>query len=181
MVSEAVVRKVIGVDGAEALIEITGGAWQDYVDEAVTRYHRSTRANVVWDYMVKRSDAALADWDGVRREESHGRPMYVLRDRLLLRPKLHTRDATTRNYSTEAQRNVDRTGLLPQFTYDVISFGYMLDKAEADIELFVVSCPADFWVINLEELANGELNPATPLLPGMEEDLTRVESIRRGV
>jgi hypothetical protein len=180
MVSEAVVRKIIGVEGAEALINITDGAWQDYVNENVTRFHRSTRANVVWDYMAKRSDAMLSSWVGVERVESQGRPMYVLRDKVLLRPKLHTRDATTRNYPTKTQREVDETGLFPQFNYDVISFGYTLDRAEAGIESFIISCPSNSWLINLQELANGELSPVAPFVTGMEEDLTSLESIQRG-
>lgn len=177
MVSEAVVRRVIGVEGAEALVEITEGAWQDYVDEGLTRYHRSTRANVVWDYMAKRSDDVLVPMDGVVRIERHGRPMYVLRDRLLLRPKLHT-DMTTRNYPTAAQLAAQASGLFPEHDYKIISFGYQLDRAEAGVEQYLVTSPADPWVINLDELAAGELNPVTNLIPGMEEDLTAVEPIR---
>ncbi len=179
MLSEAVVRRIIGVDGAEALIEITEGAWQDYVDEGVTRYHRSTRANVVWDYMAKRSDALLADMDGVRRVVRYDRPMYVLRERVMLRPKLHTRDTTTRNYPTPAQIKSQESGLFPECDYKVISFGYQLDRAEAGIERYVVTSPTDPWIINVQELADGDITPATPLLTGMEEDLSVIEPIRR--
>lgn len=178
ILSEAVVRRVIGAEGAEALIKITADAWKDYVDEGVTRYHRSTRANVVWDYMAKRGDDTLPDMDGVQKMERHSRPLYVLRERLVLRPKMH-RETATRNYPTPAQLAVQRLGKLPEFEdYPVISFGYQLDSAEAGIEDFLVTSPADPWLINLEELANGELNPVLPMLPWMKEDLDAIEPIR---
>lgn len=178
MLSEAVVRRIIGVEGAEALLGITEAAWQDYVDEGVTRFHRSTRANIVWDYMVKRSDALLAEMDGVRRVMRQERPMYVLRDRVVLRPKLHTRDATTRNFPTPAQAEAQKYGLFAELEYSVISFGYQLDRAEAGIERFLVTSPSDPWIINVQELADGGISPATPLLAGMEEDLSVIQPIR---
>lgn len=179
MLSEAVVRRIVGTEGAEALVGITEGAWQDYIDEGVTRLHRSTRANVVWDYMAKRSDALLAGMDGVRRVVRHDRPMYVLRDRVVLRPKLHTRDTITRNFPTPAQIGTRKAGLFPEYDYNVISFGYQLDAAEAGIERHVITSPTDPWVINLQELADGDISPATLLLSGMEEDLAVIQPIRR--
>lgn len=178
MVSEAVVRRVVGTEGAEALMAITGGAWQDYENEGVPRFHRSTRANIVWDYMAKRSNQLLAGMDGVRRVDRHDRPMYVLRERLIIRPKLHTRETATRNYPTAAQVGAQETGLFPEHDYSVISFGYQLDAAEAGIERYVITSPADSWVVNVQELADGVTNPVTSLLPGMEEDLTAIEPIR---
>lgn len=178
MPSEAVVRRIIGVEGAEALLGITEGAWQDYVDEGITRFHRSTRANVVWDYMVKRSDALLAEMEGVFRVLRQDRPMYVLRDRVLLRPKLHTREATTRNFPTPAQTAAQKSGLFTEFDYSVISFGYQLDRAEAGIERYLVTSPSDPWIINVQELADGDISPVIPLLSGMEEDLSVIEPIR---
>ncbi len=178
MLSEAVVRRVIGVEGAEALVKITSDAWQDYVDEGVTRYHRTTRANDVWDHMAKRGDDTLPEMDGVRKTERHGRPLYVLRERLVLRPKMHG-ESGTRNYPTSAQLAVQRLGKLPEFEdFPVISYGYQLDRAEAGIEGFVVTSPTDRWIINLEELAAGDLNPVIQMFPGMEEDLDAIEPIR---
>jgi hypothetical protein len=179
VISEAAVRRVIGVEGAQTLIDIVGGAWQDYVNEGISRYHRSTRANVVWDYMAKRSDAELAAMDGVERVELSGRPLYSLRNRLLLRPKFHMGGAT-QNVPTRRQRSAAVDGLLPEFGLDLVSFGYQLDRAEAGISDFVVSAPSETWIINLEELASGELAPVTQLLPGMEgEDLESLEPIRK--
>lgn len=179
VVSEAVVRRVIGVEGAQALISIVEGAWQDYLNEDISRYHRSTRANIVWDYMARRSDDVLGEMDGVERVERHERPLYVLRERLLLRPKLHTQDSTTRNYATRAQRGAARTGLFPEYDYDVISFGYRLDRAEAGIDTLPITSPAEAWVIDAQDLADGNLEPATPLITGIEEDLSGIEPIRR--
>lgn len=177
MLSEAVVHRVIGVEGAEALINITKGAWEDYTDEGIARYHRSTRANVVWDYMAKRSEDVLAPMDGVKQIERYQRPLFVLRDRLVLRPKLHT-ESSTRNYPTDSRVAAQRLGQFPELFYNVVSFGYQLDRAEAGISDFLVTAPAAQWVINLEELANGELNPVIQMLPGLDEDLDTIVPIR---
>lgn len=174
------VRQVIGVEGAEALVDITRGAWQDYVDEGRARFHRSTRANIVWDYMVKRADALLADMVGVVRVERQERPLYVLRELVMIRPKLHTRDATTRNYPTRAQANVQATGLFQGLNYPNVVFGYKLDGAEAGIDQYVVTSPTDNWIIDLEELAAGELRPVSDMLdmPDLDAAWRNVEGIR---
>lgn len=179
MVSEAIVRHVIGVEGAEALISIINGAWQAYANEDITRFHRSTRAAVVWDYMAKRSDEILTEMDGVARTVRLDRPMYVLRDRIMLRLKMHSRDSTTRNYPTGAQREAMLSGTFPEYDYQIVSFGYRLDTAEAGIQDYVVTSPSDAWIINAEEVADGELSPVRSMLPGMDEDLTGIEPIRR--
>jgi hypothetical protein len=179
MVSEAAVRRVIGVEGAEILVNIIEGAWGDYVAEGVTRYHRSTRANVVWDYMAKRCDDMLPEMEGVHRTERHGRPLFVLRERFIVRPKMHT-DANTRNNPTVAQIAVQTLGHFPDLSHAVVSFGYELDKAGAGISDYIVTSPVAPWVINLEELATGQLNPVTPMLPGFEEeDLDAIVPIHR--
>jgi len=116
---------------------------------------------------------------GVRRVARYDRPMYVLRERVMLRPKLHTRDTMTRNYPTPAQMKSQESGLFPEYDYKVISFGYQLDRAEAGIERYVITSPTDSWIVNLQELADGNMAPATPLLTGMEEDLSVLEPIRR--
>lgn len=182
MVSEAMVRQIVGVDGANALIQITEGAWQDYIDEGRIRFHRSTRAHVVWDYMVQRSDALLAGMEGVERIERQTRPPYVLRDSIAIRPKLHTRDATTRNYPTRAQQNVEATGLFPDTRFQNVTFGYRLDAAEAGIEQCVITSPADSWLIDLRELASGELRPVAGMLdmPDVDAPWRNIPGIRFG-
>lgn len=180
MTSEAMVRQIIGVEGAQVLIDITRGAWQDHLDEQRQRFHRSTRAHVVWDYMVQRADASLAGMEGVERVERQERPLYILRDLIAIRPKLHTRDARTRNYPTRAQTGVEQTGMYPELNYQNVTFGYQLDRAEADVESCVVTSPTDSWIINLEELAAGELRPVTGLLdmPDLDQAWRNVQSIR---
>lgn len=180
MISEAMVRQIIGVEGAQVLIEIVRGGWQDHLNEGRPRFHRSTRAHVVWDYMVQRADESLAGMDGVRRIERQDRPLYILRDLIMVRPKLHTRDMRTRNYPTTAQSDVERTGLYPEIDCQNVTFGYKLDRAEAGVEACVVTSPSDSWVINLEELAAGELRPVTGLLdmPELDQTWVNVPSIR---
>lgn len=183
MVSEAMVRHVVGIEGAKAMIEIVEGAWQDLLAEPIHRYHRATRAHIVWDYMVQRSDDLLAAMEGVERVERLTRPIYVLRDLIAVRPKLHTRDATTRNYPTRSQRVVQATGMFPDSRYQNVTFGYRLDAAEAGIEQYLITSPADAWVIDLEELAAGELRPVARMfdMPDIEMDWGSVPSIRFGM
>lgn len=180
MISEAMVRQIIGLEGAQALIDITRGAWQDYVDEGRTRFHRSTRANIVWDYMVQRADALLANMEGVVRVERQERPLYVLRQLVMIRPKLHTRETTTRNYPTRAQTGVQATGLFPGHDYPNVMFGYKLDLAEAGIQQCVVTSPTDSWIIDLEELAAGELRSVADMfdMPDLDVSWRDVEGIR---
>lgn len=181
MVNEAMVRQIVGTEGANVLVGIVRGAWQDYLDEGRARFHRSTRANVVWDHMVLRSEAALVGMDGVQRVERQERPMYVLRDRVVIRPKLHTRESRTRNYPTKAQEDLEETGLYEGLDYQNLTFGYQLDRAEADVESCVITSPTDPWIINLEELAAGELRPVSGMLdmPDLDRSWRGVQPIRR--
>jgi hypothetical protein len=174
------VRQVVGVQGAQALVDVTRGAWQDYIDEDRQRFHRATRAHIVWDYMVQRADAVLADMEGVARIKRHERPLYVLRQLIMIRPKLHTRETATRNYPTKAQLNVQATGLFPDHEDPNVMFGYKLDAAEAGIQQYVLTSPTDPWVIDLEELAAGELRPIAYMLdmPGLDAAWRNVEGIR---
>lgn len=164
MTSEAMVRHIVGAQGAQVLMEIVQGAWQDHVDENQHRFHRSTRAAVVWDYMVKRCEARLSRMDGVARVERYDRPIYVLRESFMLRPKMHDRESLTRNYPTTAQQHVVTTGLFQGYEYPNVVFGYKLDAAEAGVEQCVITSPSDSWVINLADLALGDLSPVKPML-----------------
>lgn len=180
MLNEAMVRQIIGTEGAEALIECTRQAWQDFLDEGRARFHRTTRAAVVWDHMVLRCDAMLPEMDGVARIERHERPLYVLRDALMIRPKMHSRESTTRNYPTEAQVGLGQDGLFDGIPYPNVAFGYRLDAAEAGIEQYLATSPSDSWIIDLSELAAGELRPATGMfeMPDLDVGWTHIPSIR---
>lgn len=183
MTSEAMVRHLIGVEGAGVMLEVVKGAWQDYVNEERERYHRSTRAAILWDYMAGRSEAALLDMDGVAKLERNERPLFLIRNSFTMRPKMHDRQSLTRNYPTEAQRNLSQSGMLPEYEYSHVTFGYKLDAAEADLEQILITSPSDDddWVIDLQELANGELRPIQPMF-GATDDSHRwrnIEPIRR--
>jgi hypothetical protein len=162
------------------LIDIVQGAWQDYLAEKQFRFHRSTRAMVVWDYMVKRSDSELCGADGVIRIERHERPLYVLRDLFMLRPKMHDRESLTRNYPTKAQRGVVASGLFPGEAVPNVAFGYKLDAAEAGIEQCCITSPSDSWVLDLDDLAAGNLAPSKPMLamPDYDRPWNEVAPIR---
>lgn len=167
MLDEAQARQIIGQAGAAVLVDVIEGAWQDHVDEGKPR-HSTTRANVVWDYMVKRADADLAPMEGVTRVERYRRPVYVLRDRMLLRFKMHSHDFTTVNVSTRRQRDAEQTGLFDDLAFPHITCGYVLDRAEAGITAVVAVRRVQGvveWVVDLRELASGEMQPATPIIP----------------
>ncbi len=164
MLSEAVARKIIGVQGAEVILSIIDGAWSDHIAEGRLR-KPWTRASIVWDYMESRAEEAFAGADGVRQVTREQRSMFVLRDRFLLRFKKHTRELQTRNYRTPAQQRVAVQGSFDDFpALPAISCGYVLDQAEAGIESFVVVNRIDGWSIDLRELAAGEMRPTTQLL-----------------
>ncbi|MFC6015537.1 hypothetical protein ACFP2T_04915 [Plantactinospora solaniradicis] len=171
MLSEAEARKIVGVDGAEKLIEVVEGAWQDHLDEGQRRGIRA-RAAVVWEYMIRRADDALVEgMEGVRRAELTGSAGYVLRERMLLRFKKHSRALLSRNYPTRIQVRLDRQGFLdgmPQLAH--VTCGYVLDRVEASIEKVVlvrkVAGQVE-WAIDLRELAAGVLAPVAPILPSL--------------
>lgn len=180
MLSEAMVRHIVGVEGAQVLIDITHGAWEDYVSEGRPRFHRSTRAAILWDYMVARADADLCDLEGVRRDERHDRPLYVLRESVMMRPKMHDRQLLTRNYPTRAQRHVRRSGYFPELDLPNVVFGYKLDAAEAGVEQCVITSPADEWIIDLDDLAAGNTAPTQTLIemPDLDAPWRALDSIR---
>ncbi len=179
MLDEAVARKIIGVQGAKVILSIIEGAWDEHVAEGRLR-RPSTRASIVWDYMEARALEAFEHALGVRQVSRHQRAMFVLQERFVLRFKKHTRELQTHNYPTPSQRQVSSHGSFPELPeLPTVSCGYILDRAEAGIEKFVVANHIDAWSIDLPELAAGELRPVTPLLDYADysEDLDLIESI----
>lgn len=168
--SEAEVRQIIGPTGAETLIGIIAGAWQDYVAEGRRRMRR-TRAGIVWEHMIEHADRdLLGGFDGVRRVDLPDSAAYVLRERILLRFKKHDRRLRTSNIPTRVQRALARQGHfdgMPDLAH--VTCGYVLDAAEAGIEKFVVVRPVrgDKWSIDLRELASGVVAPLQPIIPGI--------------
>lgn len=167
MLDEAQARQIIGQDGAAVLVDVIEGGWKDHVQEGVPR-HSTTRANVVWDYMVKRADVDLAAMEGVTRVERYGRPVYVLRDLLMLRFKLLHNDLGASNVSTRRVREAEQHGMFDDLALPHLTCGYVLDRAEAGITSVLavrhVQGAVD-WAIDLRELATGEMQPATPIIP----------------
>lgn len=183
--SEAEVRQIIGPDGARTLIDIISGGWQAYLDEGRVR-RRRTRAGIVWEAMIDLADRDLVtQFDGVRKVELPDSAAYVLRDRILLRFKKHDQKLRTTNVKTAVQRALARQGYLddmPDLAH--VTCGYVLDKAEAGIEKWIIVRSVGRrteWVIDLTELAAGTLAPTQPLLPGFEaaEEIAPLPSIRR--
>ncbi len=179
MVTEGVVRKAVGVEGAQLLVDIIEGAWQDHLDEGRLRT-RWTRASIVWDAMVSRADASLSPWDGVTRVVRLERPMYVLSDRVLLRFKKHSRELQTHNYPTPSQRALARQGYFAELAWPTVTCGYVLDTADAGIESLVIANNLEAWSIDLRDLAAGNLTPATSILDldDYREDINLIPSIR---
>ena len=184
MVTEAEARKIIGKDGAQTLVEIIEGAWQDHVDED-RRRSPSTRASIVWDYMTQRADGDLVDgFEGVDRIERHERPLYVLQNRLILGFKKHTGEMLTRNYPTASQQALNEQGAFDGLPWPHVSCGYVLDKADAGIDQLLVVRRVGKkveWFIPLRELADGVIEPLAPILwgPTAGDSLAELPSIRK--
>lgn len=182
MISEAAARKIIGPEGASVLIDVVEGAWAEHIAER-RRRTRSTRANVLWDYMGDLADELLAPMEGVQRVEHLERPYYILRNRVLLRFKKHSKDWATSNYPTSRQKKARAEGMFEEYSADLVTCGYILDEAEAGIQKVVAARHVENelqWGIPLQELADGQLQPITALLPTFEdEDISALEGIRR--
>ncbi len=182
VLSEAMARKIIGGEGAEVLIEIVQAAWQQELDQQRPR-HRSTRAANVWNNMVDLADEHLVAMEGVERMEFYTRPSYVLRDRMLLVLKKHSREWATAAYQTPRQASALQAGLFDEHPAAIVTCGYVLDRAEAGIEKIIAVRHVDNaleWAIDLPELAAGQLLPVADIFDGTEtEDLNAVRSIRR--
>lgn len=162
---EAAVRHVIGPDGASALIGIIQGAWDDAIAQDGQWLHTTTRANVMWDLMARRAETVLGEADGVEIcIPSSGRPFYILRDAFAMRLKMHDQNGMTRNYPTKTQQELRQSSLLPDCDLPVIDAGYRLDPAGAEVEQCLVTCPADEWIIDLDDLASGQIAPASPII-----------------
>ena len=185
MVTEAQARQIIGVEGANVLADIITGAWRDHLAEGRPRGQRA-RADIVWEYMTARADEKLATMEGVSRTERYNSPLYVLRERMILRFKKHNQDFETRNYKTAEQKALDSQGHfdgLPDLPH--VSCGYVLDAADADIDRLVVVRRVRGsveWFIDLNDLARGNVEPATPIIPDFPtvtgDDIAPLPSIR---
>lgn len=180
MLNEAMIRHVVGPEGARALIGVVEGAWEDYLMEGKLRYHRSTRANILWDYMAQRSVDVFADAEGVECVPREDRPIFVLRGLFAMRPKMHDRAGLTRNYPTSSQLTLAETGMLGNMSMPQATFGYILDAAEAGVEQCVIASPLDDWIIDLHDLAAGDVTPVKAMfdLPDLDRQWTRVDPIR---
>jgi hypothetical protein len=168
---ESQARELFAGDRAEALVEVIEGGWADMTEDG-TPWRKTTRANVVHDHTVRRADAVLLGFDGVRRIERHRIPMYVFDDRAVVRFKKHDGGLLTRNVLTRHQRDLAVQGVFPGIPSAAVHLcaGYRLDEAEADISDVVltksVTRTKNDWVIDLRELAAGEMTPlASPLFP----------------
>lgn len=172
MCTEAKTRKAVGVEGAQRLVSVVEGAWEDFVAEGRPR-HRRTRANIVWENMVARADQEIAPLQHVQRVVIHETPWYVFNQRCALRLKLHTARLLTRNVGTNHQKGIAEQESLPGLPPSCrLSCGYTLDKAEAGIDRIVVTKRVRdelIWCIDVRSLAAGELEPVAPVIPGTDE------------
>jgi hypothetical protein len=167
---EAAVRHILGPDGASALIDVIQGAWDDAIRRDGHWYHPSTRAADVWDAMARRGDVVFGQAEGVEiRMPSSNRPFYIMRDTFAVRLKMHDENGMTRNYPTKAQQELRQSSLLPDFDLPVVDAGYQLDPTGAEVRQCLITCPADEWIIDLDDLAAGQIAFINPIIefPGM--------------
>lgn len=165
---EAEARRILS-PSAQGMVGVVEKGWADMVAEGRPRSRRA-RAGIVYDYMVAAADSTLVGRAGVRRIERQGISMYVFDERLVVRFKKHDREFRTTNVRTRHQMDLANQVGIPGLPPDVVNVtcGYALDIAEASIEKIVVAKHIQFrreWVIDLRELATGQLTPTTPVLP----------------
>ncbi len=171
---EAQARFILAGERADRLVEVVRSAWKSHIAEKRVRSDR-TRANIVWDYMVENADTLIEPLPGVERRivrylPGPDWPLYIFDGHLGVRFKKHTGNAlTTANHQSAQQDRVAAQGQLDGvFTGTIVSCGYKLDLAQADIERVVVTKWINDlreWYIDLEELAAGMTQPAAPVLP----------------
>lgn len=92
-------------------------------------------------------------------------------DRLALRLKKLDRELLTRNVVTNHQQTLAVQGTLDGIHAPcLVSAGYVLDEAQADIERIVVVRRVrgirEWWIDLREMAAGGGVEPITPILPG---------------
>lgn len=184
MCSESEARRIIGPDGAEQLVDIVIGGWDQY--RADGRPRRSTpRANVVWDNMMDLAESSFAARDDVEVVPNHQSQGFILKGRLLLRFKKIDRNWRPRNVQTKTQIRLAETGHFDGMPEDLVALtcGYQLDPTESEIQhvrvLRMVKNSLE-WSIDLKELAAGVLAPAAPIFgdPGTGTVLPKLPSIR---
>jgi hypothetical protein len=124
--------------------------------------------------------------EGVRVAEVRGQtPVFVLRERIVLRFKMHDRDMLTKNLRTRAQAHLSITGSFDEIpALATVSCGYILDSAEAGIQHVVAVRTVEddvAWCIDLRELARGVLAPESPILDPLDVGgpMPPLPSIRR--
>lgn len=165
---EAEARRILS-PSAQELVGVVEKGWANMVAEGRPRSRRA-RAGIVYDYMIAEANSTLVGRAGVRRIERQGISMYVFDKRLVVRFKMHNRKFRTANVPTRHQMELANQVGIPGLPSDVVNVtcGYTLDIAEASIEKVVVVKHIRFrrdWVIDLRELATGQLLPTTPALP----------------
>lgn len=169
MCTEEEARHIIGAEGAAALVEAIYGGWADYRALGQALSPRA-RANVVHDLIFARAEASLAAFEGVQREVVRQTEGLLLQRRIFLRVKKLDRNLRTRNFATPTQ---EFNAVLGHFegmpaSVSTISCGYVLDSTQS--EVCMVAAVREVarrteWYIDLDELAGGMYEPASPILP----------------
>lgn len=118
------------------LAEIVYGAWSDYTNTHLTYpVSARTRANIVWDYMVRRADERFAGDSRITVAYQGQTVWFVLDQRWLLRFKKGDHDGLSNNIQTQqALHWYD-----PQMAFDgmqltTLEVVYTLDRWQASIE-----------------------------------------------
>jgi hypothetical protein len=187
---------------ASGLCTVVDGAWQKYLDEGIPRRNRTTRANIVNDYMhelmsehVPEASATLAPRSDKPFYEFGG---YAIRLKQL-RGRRPSNVATKAQSTIEEQLSLDLSSLdvgpqqlaLDGLEADVvdpprppyISVGYELDPTESDIDTIAAVLwhrGKLEWCIDLRDLATGEgngptatINPVAPTGPELPTIATK--------
>jgi len=130
-------------------------SWKDWRTGQWTPTFRfgRTRANILWEFIIKRADEAFANDPGIERKEKHQTVSYIIDETVLFRFKKGDRQGYTCNVPTQRALAFDNhnindidqrkmfQALLFQDAYPSrVEIVYTLNKLSTDIEnIFVVA------------------------------------------
>ena len=140
------------------------GAWEDWLrnpESALYRYSR-TRANIMWEHMVRRAEETFSRDPGIRMVHGHQTIGFLVDHRVFLRFKKGDEAGLSRNYPTMlALKFHDHQSPLPGIpTVDRVEIVYALDQLETEItSVFVVARNSDqvAWLYDILEEQPAEL------------------------
>jgi hypothetical protein len=173
--SEQHFRETLGSERAGVMVECvkSGTALARKVTTAQGFIQGRTEPTVAFDLVTGLLDGSFSDQSGVRRATSANQILWVIDEMYAMRNKKITVGYRTANHSSAQQGKIDHQRTLDGFPSLVyVSFGARYSSLTGLVDEYVVVKHVMVnrrrvveWVVDLEELAGGEMVPSIPTLP----------------